>query len=310
MESIKIINPGMLTTVQDGGRFGLLPYGLPPSGAMDQYSFQIGNILVGNTRTAAALETTFQGFEVQFLQNLTIAVTGADVDIQLKNEPAPLWRSFRVKAGDILSFGAVKNGLRSYLCVHGGIEVVKILGSSSTFVRGNIGSVLKKDDIIETCQSTEHEKFIDRFLPDKYLPVFVSKTVIRVMDGPQADYFTEMGLATFYDSIYCLSSYSDRQGCRTEGPAVEIKKGPGIITEPIPIGSIQVPGDGMPIILLRDCQVTGGYAKIAIVVKVDLDRIGQMKPGDNLRFLKVGQAEALKLWRERNNLMDGIESVI
>ena len=307
---MKIINPGMLTTVQDGGRFGLLPYGLPPSGAMDQYSFQIGNMLADNNRNAAALETTFQGLRVQFLQNSTIAVTGAEADIQWNHDQAPLWRSFRVKAGDTLRFGAVKRGLRSYLCVHGGIEAEEMLGSCSTFVRGNIGAVLKKDDIVQISPSKKHEELFDRVLPDRYLPVFDSETMIRVLPGPQVDYFTDKGSAIFYGSTYCLSGYSDRQACRTEGPAVEINKGPGIITEPVPMGSVQIPGDGKPIILLRDCQVTGGYAKIAVVIKVDLDRIGQLKPGDGLRFLKINQAEALKLWRESIELMDRIESDI
>jgi biotin-dependent carboxylase-like uncharacterized protein len=288
----------------------MFAYGLPPSGAMDQYSFQIGNILVGNPRNAAALEATLKGLKVQFLQKMTIALTGADSAPRLNRERAPLWQSFRVEPGDSLTFGTAKKGLRSYLCVHGGLKVQEILGSRSTFVRGNIGSVLKKDDTLETTGPVNHEQDADRSLPARYLPEFEEEPVIRVLPGPQVEYFTEKGLATFYGSTFRIGIYSDRQACRTEGPAVEIKKGPGIITDPIPTGSIQIPGDGLPIILLRDCQITGGYAKIAVVAKADLDRVGQMKPGDKMRFKKIDRAEGLRLWREYNDLLNRIENSI
>ena len=310
MKSMRIINPGILSTVQDAGRFGMFAHGLPPSGAMDQYSFQIGNILVGNPRNAAALETTLQGLKVEFLRKTTIALTGADTSPRLNREKAPLWRSFSVEAGDTLSLGTTRKGLRSYLCIHGGFEVEEVLGSRSTFVRGGIGSVLKKDGILETPEPDDHERYVDRNLPARYIPTFEEEPMIRVLPGPQADHFTDKGLATFYGSTYRLGIYSDRQACRTQGPAIEIEKGPGIITDPIPTGSIQVPGDGLPIILLRDCQITGGYAKIAIVAKVDLDRVGQMRPGDKIRFKKIDRAAALGLWREYKELLDRIENSI
>ncbi|NIO12266.1 MAG: hypothetical protein GTO40_31305, partial [Deltaproteobacteria bacterium] len=133
---------------------------------------------------------------------------------------------------------------------------------------------------------------------------------IRVLMGPQADYFTPRGVDTFLNSTYRLSPQSDRQGCRTDGPAIEIAKGPGIITDPIPLGAIQVPGDGKPIILLRDAQVTGGYAKIAIVARADMDRLGQMMPGDEIRFQRISRQTAIDLLMEERRRLDEVRELL
>jgi len=310
LKAFKIINPGIQTTVQDLGRSGLMKYGLPPSGAMDLRSFAIGNLLLRNPENAAALETAVQGLKLQAVTRVTIAITGADLDPWLNNHPAFQWTVFTIDEGDVLHFKKRKGGFRGYVAVRGGLDVPEVLGSRSTFVRGHIGTILRKGDVLSIGSFDAEAPENPITLRPEYRPDFSCSDPIRVLMGPQADYFTPRGIDDFLNSMYRLSPQSDRQACRTDGPTIEIAKGPGIITDPIPLGSIQVPGDGKPIILLRDAQVTGGYAKIATVARVDMDRLGQMIPGDKIRFRRISRQTSIDLLMEEKRRLDELRGLL
>jgi antagonist of KipI len=282
-------------------------YGIPPSGAMDQYSYHIGNLLLGNPERSASLEVTLQGLIIESTLSVEIAITGGDLNPYLNGSPVPLWVPFIMKRRDVLHFKQRKDGLRAYLAVRGGFDVPEFLGSKSTFVRGKIGTTLKEGDILSIGHFDETKCIKATILPKEFIPVFGHGNPVRVLIGPQNEYFTRKGIETFLTSAYRLSSKSDRQACRTEGPAIEISKGPGIITDPTPLGAIQVPGDGKPIILLRDSQVTGGYAKIATVVSVDLDRLGQIMPGEVIRFKQIDRKEAITLLFEKRKRLNDLK---
>ena len=310
MKAFKIINPGILTTVQDLGRSGLMKYGMPTSGAMDQRSLVIGNLLLRNPDKAAVLETTLQGLKLQALAGVTISITGADLDPWLNDQPAPQWAAFTLEEGDALHFRKRKKGLRTYVTVHGGFDVPEALGSRSTYVRGRIGAILREGETLRTCPFDSAQPGNVSTVPQEYRPDFNRTDPIRVIMGPQDDCFTPRGIDTFLNSTYSITPQCDRQGFRTEGPAIEIAKGPGIITDPIPPGAIQVPGDGKPIVLLRDSQVTGGYAKIAIVARVEMDCLGQMMPGDTIRFQCIDRQTAINLLYEETHRLDELRELL
>lgn len=310
MKAFKVINPGIQTTVQDLGRPGLMKYGIPTSGAMDQRSFVIGNLLLRNPDNTAALETTLQGLKLQALTRVTISITGADLDPWLNDQPAPQWTAFTMKEDDVLHFKKRKKGLRAYVAMQGGFDVPEVLGSRSTYVRGRIGIVLREGEILSICPSNSGASESVLTLPQERRPDLNRTDPIRLIMGPQEDHFTPRGIATLLNSTYRISPQSDRQAFRTEGPAIEIAKGPGIITDPIPPGSVQVPGDGKPIIMLRDAQVTGGYAKIAIVARVEMDRLGQMMPGDEIRFQRISRQTAVDLLMEAKRCLDELRGLL
>ncbi len=287
-----------------------MKYGIPTSGAMDQRSFVIGNLLLRNPENAAALETAVQGLKLQALTRVTISITGADLDPWLNDQPAPQWTAFTMKEDDVLNFKKRKKGLRGYVAVRGGFDVPEVLGSRSTYVRGRIGTVLREGEILSICPSNSGASESVLSLPQEYRPDLNRTDPIRLIMGPQEDHFTHRGIATLLNSTYRISPQSDRQAFRTEGPAIEIAKGPGIITDPIPPGSVQVPGDGKPIIMLRDAQVTGGYAKIAIVARVEMDRLGQMMPGDEIRFRRISRQTSIDLLMEAKRCLDELRGLL
>lgn len=294
METFRVRKAGPLTTVQDAGRDALRRFGVPVSGAMDQFAYRTGNRLVENPPGSASLEITLHGLTLEALATVEIAITGADLEPTADGQPAPQWETFELRAGQLLRFARRVRGCRAYLAVRGGIEAPVFLGSRSTFVRGQMGAPVATGGVLSIADplpplGRTHIWPRDRrrSIPDQFM--------IRVTAGPQQDCFTPAGLLTFFNSEYRVHPNSDRQGIRTEGPAIEIASGPGIISDPTPLGSIQVPGDGRPIILHRDGQSTGGYAKIARVISADLDWFAQMVPGDALRFQLVSREEAMRV---------------
>jgi biotin-dependent carboxylase-like uncharacterized protein len=304
------MNQGFLTTYQDLGRPDMLKFALPPSGAMDETSLRFANLLVKNPESAATLETTAMGLALKALDHALIAVTGADLGMVVNGKAAPMWTVLNLEKGDVLRFTNKRKGLRAYLAIAGGFDAPFILGSRSVYLRGGIGMVLKKGDLIRSLPFEHQTPHVGRSLADKFQPALDLSEPIRVLPGPQFDYFTPKGQETFTESVYSISPISDRQGCRTEGPSIERDRGPDIITDPIPLGSIQVPGNGLPIILLKDAQVTGGYAKIGIVARVDVDRVGQLSPGDHIRFNLIGREEALDLLKRQLQLLDNARQIL
>jgi biotin-dependent carboxylase-like uncharacterized protein len=287
-----------------------MKYGMPTSGAMDRRSSLIANLLLRNRDNAAALETTLQGFKLRALRTVIISITGADLDPWLNDQPAHQWTAFTMKEDEVLHFRKRRSGLRAYVAVQGGFDVPEMLGSRSTYLRGHIGALLRGGETLNICRSDSEASEEGLTIPQEYRPNFDRTDPIRVLMGPQDDCFTPRGIETFLNSTYRISPQCDRQGFRTEGPAIEIAKGPGIITDPIPPGSIQVPGDGKPIVLLRDAQVTGGYAKIAVVARVEMDFLGQMMPGDTIRFQRVERQIALDLLCEEAHRLDELRAIL
>jgi antagonist of KipI len=296
---IGILEPGALTTVQDLGRFRQLRYGIPPSGPVDRYAFVLANRLVGNPDGAAALECTLIGPRLEAHAPCAIAVAGADMPVSLNGHEAPGWATLVLKPGDVVKLGAARSGVRGYLAFSGGIDVPVVMGSRSTYLRGGLGGLegraLRKGDRVCLCAAP---------LPRPWrvarhaVPVYEGERTIRMVLGPQADRFTEKGIATLLGSPYEMLPQSDRMGTRLRGKPIAHSRGHDILSDGIAPGSIQVPGDGQPIVLLTDRQSTGGYAKVGTVCSFDIGRLGQMRPGQSLRFRAVSVGEAHQLLRD------------
>jgi biotin-dependent carboxylase-like uncharacterized protein len=302
---IRILEPGPLTTVQDAGRPGQLRYGIPPSGPVDRHAFVIANRLVGNEDGAAALECTLIGprFEVQTA--CAIAATGAGMPLTVNGAEHSAWATVEVKAGDVVKLGPARAGVRGYLAVSGGIDVPAVLGSRATYVRGRLGGMegraLKREDVLRLGPAPATRKRL-RAVPEA-ISELAHEPEIRVVLGPQAERFTEEGIAALLGGPYEMLPQSDRMGARLKGPRMRHAHGHDIISDGIPLGGIQVPGDGQPIVLLVDRQSTGGYTKVATVCSFDIARVGQVKPGQRLRFRAIDLADAHRLLRDELALL-------
>ena len=310
MNRFEVVHPGLLTTYQDLGRPEMLKYALSASGAMDQSAARLVNLLLHNSEESAVLETTMAGLTLRALNDGLIVVGGADLNFMINAMPAEMWTVLKIRAGDIVSFEKQKTGVRAYLGVFGGFDSPVILGSRSVYLRGALGRALKIGDEICSLAAKGRKPQQGKHLPLKYIPDMSTENPFRVLPGPQIDHFTENGIHTFSHSTYSISLVSDRQGIRTEGPEIEKSKGPDIITDPTPMGSIQVPGSGVPIILHRDAQVTGGYAKIALLCVADQDRAGQLVPFDKIHFKFIDRSEALQLLKNKNQWLQEIKDYL
>lgn len=298
-----VVTPGMLTTVQDLGRFGYQDLGVPVCGAIDAISLRLANALVGNPEDTGALEIRFVGPTLRVAaESLRVALTGTATPIEIlggRTVRVEAGRSVTVKKGDVLRIGTVADTSCCYLAVGGGFALPAPFGSQSTYDKGGFGGLdgrtLREGDRLPLARNkaTAH--------PEVGLgePVQLDAPgPIRVVLGPQEDHFTEAGIRTLLESEFTLSPQSDRMGLRLDGPAIEHSRGFNILSDGIAAGSIQVPGTGKPIILLADRQTTGGYPKIATVVSADLARLGRLRPGRKLRFAAVSVAEAEQIRRE------------
>ncbi len=306
---ITIEIPGVLTTVQDEGRYGYMEYGVRTGGAMDQDSFHAANCLVGNKENAAELEMTLMGITAVFDRDGVIALTGADMQAQLDGIPVERCAAVRVHSGQRLSMGMAVSGCRAYLAVSGGIAVPKVMGSRSTDVKCHLGGLegraLQTGDVLET--GSDRESTEDQEKKEKVFPVRPEKyghsACVRVVEGPQADWFSEEAREKFFRETYHVSAESDRMGMRLEGAPVESLHGMDIVSDGIAFGSIQITRSGMPIVMMADHQTTGGYAKIGTVCTFDLPKLAQLRPGDEVQFERVSVEEAQELYlhpQERN----------
>lgn len=308
--TLRIIQPGMLTTVQDKGRFGYQRFGMPVAGAMDAFALRAANLLVGNPDNAAALEATVLGPQIRFLAETRIAITGAAVAPLLDREPIPMWQPVSVPQGAALTFRRPQDGMRAYLAVADGIDVPLVMGSRSTYIKAAIGGLdgrqLKAGDTLSAFQAPPDALRANRRMPPHAVPAYGSEQTLRVILGPQHSAFTQRGIDTFLNSTYTVSIYSDRMGYRLDGPAIEHKDGADVISDGAPMGAVQVPGDGKPIALLADRGTTGGYTKIAAVITADLSKIAQAMPGSALKFSAVSIAEAHQALRQQQAILDAI----
>jgi antagonist of KipI len=307
--SILVKKPGLLTTVQDAGRIGYQQFGVPVSGVMDHLSHRIGNLLVGNPENGAVLELSLLGPELVFQTDTVISVTGGDLGVHVNGEPLSLWTSVRVSEGDTLTCKGIKKGCRAYLAVAGGIQVPTVMGSLSTYTRGKIGGcegrALKAGDVLTTGEPTaEIEQLAGRSLTPAEAE-YPREILIRVIPGPQDDAFTPEGIETFYSSPYAVTNECDRMGYRLEGAQISHISGGDMISDGIAMGAVQVPGHGMPIVMMADRQTTGGYTKIANVITVDLPKMAQAKPGDQITFHRITVEEAQQLLQEQEKTLSG-----
>ncbi len=289
-DTFHILSPGVLTTIQDLGRIGYGQYGIAVSGAMDRFALHTANLLVGNDPGNAGLEITLYRLKMEVLRTVRVAITGADMHPTLDGKPLPMWQTLEVPAGSILLFKKIGQGARSYLAVQGGLNTPVHLGSRSTQQKALLGRPLQKSDRLRTLPAETDAAFLR--VPEKWIPTYSKEADIRVVMGPQDDAFTREGIQTFLSEPYTITSQSDRQGYRLEGPPIDHVSGADIISDPILPGSVQVPGNRQPIIMMVDAQTTGGYTKIACVIRPDIDILAQMLPGRKIRFriLTIEQA--------------------
>lgn len=317
--SITVIRPGLACTFQDLGRHGYQDLGVPVCGAMDTRAHQLANIIAGNSRDTATLEVTLVGPVLRFDVPACIALAGADLSPQVNDRPVPMGRPLVLRAGDVLSFGQRRHGTRSYIAWHGGVALPEVLGSQSTYVRGRIGGfrgrALAKGDVVPLNVGIDDDKTeaLGRALSETtiYLPSTLApnpRSHLRVLRGPHTALFTDEALRSLYNAEFRIAQESDRMGYRLQGPALRLKQEGQLLSEAATIGSIQVPADGQPIVLMAERQSIGGYPKIAHVATVDLPQLAQCMPGDTVRFEEIGLAQAQQLDNLREHALDRLRS--
>lgn len=315
---MEVVQPGLMTTVQDLGRAGHAAEGFPECGACDQYLYALANILCGNRSAEAALECTLLGPRLRFHARAVIAITGQAHPL-LNGQPVRTYFPLDVAQGDVLDVGQI-DAMRAYLAVYGGITVPMVLGSRSTDLKCHIGGLngraLVRGDRLPFEPVPDDAVFrrLKRCAARLRIPRGAAATqetvTIRVVPGPQEDAFTQEGIHTFYSSVYTVSGDTDRMGMKLTGSAIASHHGTDILSDGILEGSVQVSANGQPIIMLADHQTTGGYAKIATVIPCDLGLLAQLRPGACLRFERMDRSCAVRLYREEaaalTALMEGM----
>ena len=317
----RVLHPGQLATVQDGGRRGHQQEGIPVAGAMDELSLRVANLLVGNEECAAGLEFSLVGPTLRCDEQALIALAGADLGMSADGMPLPLWRPICVPAGTTLSATSAVRGCRGYLAVAGAIDVPAVLGSRSTYVRAALGGVdgraLRRGDMLPVGAPSELSRRIsERVLASRgggraavarwgasaaLIPFFTASAVIRVIDGQHAHLLTPESAERLWSTEFRVGAQSDRMGYRLEGGALELTSPTELLSEGVVFGTVQLPPGGNPIVLMADRQTTGGYPRIGEVATVDLPLLAQLKPGDRLRFRPVSLDEAQRLYLARED---------
>jgi antagonist of KipI len=282
---VNVIRAGMLTTVQDLGRRGHLAEGVPFGGAADPFALRVANLLVGNAEDAPALEVTLTGPELEFPEAAWIAVCGA------RFEGVAPWRPVRVEAGSRLKFGKRVQGCRAYLSISGGFDVEQVMGGRGTFLAAGIGGFqgrsLRDGDAVRTVPS-ERELIGHWSLDERMFPRYSREPTVRVVPGSHADDFGD----ALYSARFGVTARSNRMGIRLDGPKLMRAAGDELISTAVAPGTIQVPPDGNPIVLMADAQTLGGYPRVAHVASVDIPLLAQLAPGDGVRFRRTTLAEA------------------
>jgi len=304
MPALEVIAPGLHTTVQDQGRIGYQDIGVPASGPLDRVSLNLANALVGNPPGTPALEMLLHGPTLKVMaESVRVALVGCSAAIEIRSGDArivPAGRSVRLTRGDVFRIGALRDSVSACLAIEGGLDIPPVLGSASTYVRGAIGGFqgrrLQASDVVPLTLAGVAVR--TEYSLSRPLDLALDQP-IRVVLGPQADYFTDGAVKTLLSSDYTVSPQADRMGYRLEGPALAHAKGYDIVSDGIVAGAIQVPGSGLPIVLMVDNQTIGGYPKIATVISADIPVVGRRKPGRPIRFVAVDVHEAERLRREQ-----------
>lgn len=319
--ALKVIKPGLLTTIQDLGRPGYYHLGIPMGGAMDRQALRAGNLLVGNDEGAAALEAVFLGPEIEFTADAVIAVTGADMPVKVAGEDMPTWTSIKVKAGQVLSFDFLRAGARAYICVAGGIDTPMALGSRSTYAIGALGGVdgraIAEGDTLPVGPAGSASEGAS--VPENLRRVSGAGTELRVLPGLYWHRVAETSQSGFFDDDWSVAPEADRMGYRFKGgrPLDFVPREPpfgagsdpsNIVDGCYPYGSVQVPGGTEPIVLHRDAVSGGGYFMIGTVISADMDLIGQLQPHTPIKFIEVDMATALTARQDRAAQIDAIRA--
>lgn len=315
--AIKIVAPGLATTVQDLGRPGYYSIGIPLSGGMDRFALRAANLLVGNEEHAAVLEAVFMGPEIEFARDAVVAVTGAELPPKVNGSARGLWQSFPVKRGDVLSFDYLKKGARAYIGISGGVDVPVVLGSRSTYALGALGGhegrKLQAGDTLPLGESGKNPA------PGKSIPPHLRRSAgasveLRAMPGLYWHRITDVSGQNFFEDTWKVAPEADRIGYRFRGgrPLEFVPRDPpfgagsdpsNIVDACYPYGSIQVPGGTEPIVLHRDAVSGGGYCMIGTVISADMDFIGQLQPHTSVRFIRVDMKAALSARRDREEML-------
>ncbi len=321
--NIKVRNPGLLTTIQDLGRPGYFHLGIPVSGAMDRFALRAAKRLVGNDEGAAAFEAVFMGPELEFESAAVVAVTGAELPPKVDGEPRPTWTSFRVRAGQALSFDFLKNGARAYIAVAGGIDTPPALGSRSTYLIGALGGLagnaIAAGDLVPVAGGAAAREGLT--VPENLRRLPAATAELRVLPGLYWRLITEEAGQGFFADEWTVAPEADRMGYRFRGGRpLDFKKreqpfGAGadpsnIVDGCYPYGSIQVPGGTEPIVLHRDAVSGGGYFTIGAVISADMDLIGQLQPNKPIRFVRVDMEAALSARADRRALLEQMRSAL
>jgi antagonist of KipI len=305
-----VFHAGFLTSVQDLGRTGYRQFGVSLAGALDVFALRVANLLAGNDESAAGLEITFGGLQLQFADERIVAWCGGDFDVQIESRSLPAGHATRLQACEELKFGRSQIGCRSWLAISGGVDVPIVLGSRSTDLRGNFGGfggrALRDGDVLQLgarpgspIPATERISSWSASKP--WSQTAVSTPVLRFVRGAAWDLFNDVTIQRFTSEAFAVSPDSDRMGVRLDGPELRRDNDVDLISEAVAPGTIQVPSSGKPILLLGDCQTIGGYPKIAHVITVDLGIAAQLRAGDHVRFSEVSLADAHRLSLERES---------
>jgi antagonist of KipI len=306
MSAIQVIHSGFFTTVQDGGRFGYQKAGVSVGGVMDSFASRLANLLVGNDPNEATLEITMNGPTLRFETDALIAICGGSFRCTLNGESVSMWKPLVARSGDILSIGACQNGYRAYVAFAGGLDIPLVMNSRSTHVQAHIGGfygrALQPGDVLSLRSNTITipERSVGwgiAFSERNYING--KRKMVRVVEGPEYHMFTEQSQERFFSSAYEVTTQSDRMGYRLQGQALERMTNQEMVSEAVTFGTIQVPKNGQPIVLMADCQTTGGYPRIAQVIRIDLPILAQARPGDLIQFQKISWQEAQRLYIER-----------
>ena len=305
MAELTIVRPGMLTTVQDLGRWGYQGSGVPVAGPMDEYAHRLANDLVGNPDSAAALEITLLGPEIRSDAEALCAATGATFELAVDGVPVPMNAPFTVGAGSRLRFGNRLAGSRAALAVRGGIDLPPAFGSRATSLVSRLGPfggrALRAGDVLPL--GSDPGGAPGPAGRPMRLPAGGAR--VRVVMGPHDAMFTATAVETLLTAPFAITTQSNRMGYRLQGPALAHVGSAEILSDATPMGSVQVPGSGQPILLMADRQTTGGYPKIATVIAADLPVVGQLAPGDWIRFIAVTRGAALEALQAREARLSG-----
>ena len=309
--ALEVIDSSGLATIQDAGRLGWRQFGVPVSGPMDTFAFHAANALAGNPMDYAGIEIGLGDATFRATQDCVIAVTGVGYQLSIYIWEFPLWGSFFVRAGWKIRLNKTDHGMWAYLAIPGGVQTPSILGSQSTYLRGAFGGLegrqLQAGDRITAASHFSYE-LAGRTLPEENRPKYQENPILGVIMGPQWDYFTKESIETFLSSEYSISLTSDRMGYRLEGPPLTQRGNKELISEGMTFGAIQVPSNGLPIVMMADGPTTGGYPKIGTVASADLPLLAQCTPRKSrIRFQTTTVEEAQKKYR---TLMSGLKRIV